>query len=63
MGHHTTTVETLQERIAGLVAERQTLRAVAADERALEDNRREIAESQQELSWALIQRHAPSLAA
>jgi hypothetical protein len=57
------TVETLQERIARLVAERQTLRAHEASHGALEDNRREIASSQHELSWALIARHAPQLAA
>ena len=57
------TVETLQDRIARLVAERQSLRQDEASEGALEHNRREIASSQHELSWALIARHAPNLAA
>ena len=52
-------VETLNARIARLVAERQALRARQASERTLERNRREIARLQQELSQALIERHLP----
>ena len=57
------TVETLQERIARLVAERQSLRAHRADDDTLEENRREIASSQHELSRALIARYLPAEAA
>jgi hypothetical protein len=57
------TVETLQERISRLVAERQALRARRADEDRLEENRREIAHSQHQLSQALIARHLPVQAA
>lgn len=57
------TVETLCQRIGRLVAERQELRRGHASERDLERNRREIASSQQELSRALIERHAPALVA
>ena len=53
------TVETLQSRIAHLVAERQDLRAGQASEHVLEENRREIAHSQNELSHALIERYLP----
>jgi hypothetical protein len=56
-------VETLQERIGGLVGERQLLRAACADRDALEQNRRQIADLQQRLSMALIARYlnpAPS---
>ena len=55
---HVLTVETLNERLGRLVAERQALRARQASDRALEDNRREIARSQQELSRALIERYS-----
>ena len=55
-------VETLLERIATLVYERQELRAVRADHDRLEHNRREIADLQQRLSRALIARHSPALA-
>jgi hypothetical protein len=53
-------VETLQERIATLVYERQELRASRADRDRLEHNRREIADLQQRLSRALIARHTPA---
>jgi hypothetical protein len=53
-------VETLQERIATLVYERQELRAARADGERLEHNRREIADLQQRLSRALIARHSPA---
>jgi hypothetical protein len=53
-------VETLQERIATLVYERQELRATRADRERLEHNRREIADLQQRLSRALIARHTPA---
>jgi hypothetical protein len=53
-------VETLQERIATLVYERQELRAARADRDRLEHNRREIADFQQRLSRALIARHTPA---
>ena len=53
-------VETLQERIAGLVYERQELRAARADRERLEHNRLEIADLQQRLSRALIARHNPT---
>lgn len=53
-------VETLQERIARLVYERQELRAARADRERLEHNRLEIADLQQRLSRALIARHTPA---
>jgi hypothetical protein len=53
-------VETLQERIADLVYERQELRAAHADRERLEQNRLEIADFQQRLSRALIARHTPA---
>jgi hypothetical protein len=55
-------VETLVERIGTLVAERQRLRREAAPRTALEENRREIARLQWELSHALIQRHRAAAA-
>jgi hypothetical protein len=51
------TVETLCERIAAFVSERQRLRAIAADRETLEQNRLEIAHLQQRLSVALIRRY------
>jgi hypothetical protein len=51
------TVETLSERIAVLVRERQALRADGADRVALERNRLEIMRAQQQLSAALIRRY------
>jgi hypothetical protein len=53
------TVEILQSRIAHLVAERQDLRAGEASQHVLEENRRDIAHSQHELSRALIERYLP----
>jgi hypothetical protein len=57
---HNQTVESLTERILELVAERQALRATAGDLDALERNRLEIARLQQQLSYALIERHRPA---
>lgn len=56
-------VESLSERIADLVRERQELRAAAADARTLEQNRLEIARMQQRLSEALIRQYGGSAAA
>ena len=56
------TVERLSERIGRLVAERQALRAAAADAAELERNRRELAELQHQLSHALIRRFRPAAA-
>ena len=53
------TVETLIERIAAFVSERQRLRAIDAEREALEQNRLEIARLQQRLSVALIKRYRP----
>jgi len=58
---HGDDVETLQERIAALVSERQELRAGHAENERLERNRREIADLQQPLSRARTTRHAPAL--
>lgn len=55
-------VESLSERIAGLVHERQDLRAGAAEPAELERNRRELARLQQQLSRALIRRYLPATA-
>ena len=54
---HLPTVETLTEDIRGLVYERQTLRAVGAAPEALERNRLELVQRQQDLVTALIRRH------
>jgi hypothetical protein len=53
-------VESLTERIAVLVAERQELRSRAASGAALERNRRQLARAQWELGHALIDRHLPA---
>ena len=53
------TVQTLNDRIAALVGERQRLRASQASPNQLEANRREIATRQHELSQALIALHLP----
>jgi hypothetical protein len=52
-------VEELEARIALLVARRQELRERGAAPAALERNRRQLARSQWELSFALIERHLP----
>jgi hypothetical protein len=51
------TVESLAEEIRGLVYERQTMRSVGADREALERNRVELVQRQQELVNALIRRY------
>jgi hypothetical protein len=53
------TVESLAEDIRGLVYERQTMRSVGADRDALERNRVELVQRQQELVEALIRRYLP----
>ena len=53
-------VETLEERIAALVGERQRLRTAHAGRDELEANRREIATLQHELSRALIALYLPT---
>ncbi len=55
-------VESLSERIAELVRQRQELRAAAADPHTLERNRLEIAQMQQRLSEALIRQYGPAAA-
>jgi hypothetical protein len=55
-------VEELQALIGRLTAERQTLRATKADTEVLERNRREIAATQWQLSYALIERYLPQAA-
>ena len=57
---HLPTVESLAEDIRGLVYERQTLRAVGADRNALERNRVELVQRQQDLVDALIRRYLPA---
>jgi hypothetical protein len=57
------TVELLTIRIAGLVAERQTLRTAGGAPAALERNRVQIARAQWELAHALIDRHLPPVRA
>ena len=60
---HQTGVEELRERIAGLVTRRQQLRAFGVSGTSLEENRLQLARSQQELGHALIERHLPAHAA
>jgi len=55
-----TSVESLQERIGELVAERQALRARGSSTIALERNRCRIAKLQWDLSRALIARYRPA---
>ena len=55
----TSTVETLADEIAGLVVERQRLRAGGAGRETLEANRRSLAAAQNLLSQLLIERHLP----
>ncbi len=52
-------IESLKDRIAALVGERQRLRAEAATRELLEANREEIARLQHELSQALIALYLP----
>jgi hypothetical protein len=52
-------VEDLVRRIADLVLERQMLRTHAADPALLERNRLALVRANQELSFALIDRHCP----
>lgn len=52
-------VEALQEQIGALVARRQALRENGASKEALERNRLQLARSQWELSFALIERYLP----
>ncbi len=57
---HLPTVESLAEEIRGLVYERQTMRAIGADRGALERNRVELVQRQQDLVEALIRRYLPA---
>jgi hypothetical protein len=52
-------VEALQERIGTLVDRRQALREKGASTEILERNRRQLARSQWQLSFALIERYLP----
>ena len=54
------TVESLADEIRGLVYERQTMRAVGAQRDALERNRVELVQRQQDLVEALIRRYLPA---
>lgn len=56
------TVENLLHQIGHLVAERQRLRRDGGSSEALEENRREIARLQWDLSHALIDRYLPKAA-
>jgi hypothetical protein len=56
-------IEELRDRIAALVAQRQQLRSFGASSPLLEENRRQLAHSHQELSRALIESHLPAHAA
>jgi hypothetical protein len=56
-----TGVEELRERIAALVARRQQLRRSGASRASLEENRRQLARSQSELGYALIELHRSPL--
>ncbi len=55
-------VDSLRESLGVLVGERQALRACAAAEAALEENRLRIATTQRRLSAALIRDHLPAAA-
>jgi hypothetical protein len=55
-------VDELSERIAALAAQRQELREANASGEVLEENRRQLSESQWALSQALIERHLPGFA-
>jgi hypothetical protein len=50
---------TLQREIAQLVVERQDLRASGASDDTLEENRRELAKRQRDLSQLLIDLYLP----
>jgi hypothetical protein len=50
-------VDDLRERISALVDRRQQLRVLGAGRALLEQNRLELATSQRELGYALIERH------
>jgi hypothetical protein len=52
-------VETLQDRLGGLLREREELRSSGGDRAALERNRQAIVKAQWELSRALIARYHP----
>jgi hypothetical protein len=54
-----TRIDGLLESIGALVSERQALREQNAPEGDLERNRQEIADLQQQLSRALIERYLP----
>ncbi|HKB20649.1 MAG TPA: hypothetical protein VKC65_06500 [Gaiellaceae bacterium] len=54
------TVESLTDVLSALTVERQELRASDAGSVKLERNRLAIARAQWELSYALIERHAPA---
>lgn len=54
-----TRIDSLEQTLAELVQERQTLRATGAEAAELERNRREIVARQQELSEALISVYGP----
>jgi hypothetical protein len=54
------TVETLTAEIGRIVAERQDLRAAGAAPDELEENRRQLAAAQSQLSLLLIQRYLPA---
>jgi hypothetical protein len=56
-------LDELREQIATLVAQRQQLRSFGATGPLLEQNRLQLARSQQELCHALIERHLPAHAA
>jgi hypothetical protein len=57
------TVETLTKEISRIVARRQELRAAGAPPAALEENRRDLAAAQSQLSLLLIERHLPARSA
>ena len=57
------TVESLTDLLSALTVERQALRLSEAGSVKLERNRIAIARAQWELSYALIERHAPAEAA
>jgi len=60
MPRHKPDVDTLLDRIRGLVADRQRLRESGASAAELEENRRRLADAQWELSRALVERYRPS---